>query len=283
MSIFIPKYKLVTSPLLPSLRQFLSSTHALQLLDQSESGRGEARNLYEAIKGKMPKWLNNHVDLAEFPNIYQTAGISGGIESWLLHEQRPLNIIRGDYRWPGLLHNKFITLEHWADFNGGVLYISNPSAIDGGWIEDWGDFLEAEIPHVIDMAYLGTAKPKYLQTSYSTEMVFYSLSKTFGLHSFRSGWVFSRKRIDHLEALNEAGYLSFPGLYLSNKIANELEPDYLFKSLRQAQARLCGVHNLMPADSVLFSNSNDPEYMYYRRRDDYSARIPIGNSLPEYI
>ncbi len=276
---FTPRSKLITVPLLATVKNVIDQVQTLSLLDQSTSGRGQTHGAFDRVQENLKNWFLPSVDLRDFSYIYPTSGISQGIECWLSHESRTINWVNGDYIWPHFIRPHLQRLNHWSDFESGVLYLSQPSAIDGNMMTDWDDFLNASIPHVVDLAFWGTVQAQNLKLSKHTEMVFYSFSKGFGLHSLRLGWIFSKKEIPHLEQLKLVGYQSLVNLIFTEKIISQLSFDFMYKTFQNEQKMICEDFKITPADSVLFANSKNIEFDEFKRNPRALARIPLSEIL----
>jgi hypothetical protein len=204
------------------------------------------------------EWLKPTIDLDRF-FVYPTNGATGAIDWWTLNEKRGVYKALGDYEW--------------VDNNGTeVLYISCPNSIDGNYID-----IPTDVPVILDIAYVGSTELRYIDVPKNVEKVFYSLSKPFGIHNIRTGWLFTRRPDIKLHSLNyDAGYYNYYANQLSEAIFNNFSIDYCYHAWKKRQLEVCEEYNLTPSDCVWLATSTDEKYKDYRRNDKV-ARICISD------
>jgi hypothetical protein len=205
------------------------------------------------------EWLRPMIDLSDF-NVYPTNGITEGLNWWFYKEQRGVDMLSGDYQWikpkPG---------------NGKILYLSCPSSIDGNFCN-----IPTDIPVALDLAYVGSTKIRPIPIADNVEIVFYSLSKSFGIRNIRTGWIFTRKQDKDLDLLtNSAKYYNYYALDVAEKILNTFSVDYVYKRLCDEQTRICNLLNITPSDSVWLANSESDTYVKFKRNNS-TARICLS-------
>jgi hypothetical protein len=206
----------------------------------------DAGSKYEtAIK----EWLKPVVDLSNF-FVYPINGITEGLNYWMHQETRSITKYKGDYEWVDLKEGK-----------GNIHYMSVPSSIDGNFHD-----IPTDIPVALDLAYVGTTHIEEIPMTDNIEVVFYSLSKPFGLKNIRTGWMFTRKRDIKLHRLvMKANYYNYNSHYIAELIINKYHIDYIYNKLKKKQEDICATHNLTPSDCVWLATSADREYDAFKR------------------
>lgn len=204
------------------------------------------------------EWLKPVIDLSRF-FVYPTNGATGAIDWWTLNEKRGIYKAPGDYEW--------------VDDNGTeVLYISCPNSVDGNHVE-----IPTDVPVILDIAYVGSANAQPIEIPKNVEKVFYSLSKPFGIHNVRTGWLFSRRPDVKLYNLHyDAGYYNYYANQLSEAIFNNFSIDYCYHAWKHRQQAVCEEHNLTPSDCVWLATSTDEKYAEYQRAPGI-ARLCISD------
>jgi len=111
-------------------------------------------------------------------------------------------------------------------------------------------------------------------------MVFYSLSKTFGLRNYRVGYMWSRKPVRRLELIqNSAKYYNYHSAGLGEAVISQIDIDHVYNTLRPYQIELCQELALTPSDVVWLATSDDPIYSKFYR--NHTNRLCIANLLKE--
>ncbi len=277
---FPPTTKLLQVPLLPEVACWAESIKLSDIINPSHQSRKFVRNLSSEVSNRLRNWIEPFLDCKDFPFVLPTQGVSHAIESWLLYEKREIYMLAGDYGWPLMLTGQIKQVNHFDEIpRGAVLYISNPSAINGNFLASWKDLSLLPCGIVLDCTYLGTTKRQSIPLHDNVERVFLSFSKSFGLQYLRMGWSISKKLLPGEEALNEVSYHSLLNLVLTDEITKKFESDFCHQKLREQQIRICKKWNLTPADVVLLGLSDDPSLRDFRRNPNSPARI----SLSEYF
>jgi hypothetical protein len=208
-------------------------------------------------------WLKPVVDLSDF-YVYPMNGITEGLNWWMASETRSIHMADGDYQWVKP-----------TEGNGDILYMSNPSAIDGNWRD-----IPTDIPVALDLAYVGSTKIRKIELPDNVEYVFYSLSKSFGVRNVRTGWLFTREPIPRLEALTyNAKYYNYNALEVAETIMMNYPVDHIYNRLKLKQLELCMDLGFTPSDSVHIATTYSDEFKEFRRSD--VARICISDYLNE--
>lgn len=213
-------------------------------------------------KTSVKEWLKPVVDLKDF-YVYPINGITEGLNWWMGNETRSIHMTDGDYQWV-----------HQTKGYGNIFYMSNPSAIDGNWVN-----IPENISIALDLAYVGSTAIRKIELPSNVEYVFYSLSKSFGVRNIRTGWLFSRKKIERLELLTyNAKYYNYPAIELSEAIMNKYNIDYVYNRLRENQINFCEKFDLVPSDSVHIATTTSEEFSDFRRNKKI-ARLCISEYL----
>ena len=193
------------------------------------------------------EWLKPVIDLSDF-NVYPTNGITQGLDLWMAKENRGIYMEKGDYQWV-------------RETGSGVKYISTPSAIDGNWIN-----VPPLVPVALDIAYVGSTAIKKIEINKNIDHVFFSLSKPFGIRNVRTGWYFSRKPDENLEALTySAKYYNYYANEVAETIINNFDIDYIHSKLHPYQRKICDELNFVASDSVWLATTTDIKYNKFKR------------------
>jgi len=228
------------------------------------------------------KWISDIVDTADFEYSYITAGATEAINLWKLSETRPWQSLIGDYEWPHMVGGVGykVTLDHlWSN---KVLYISNPSAIDGNFLSDEDiDAIDAiGCPVILDCAYVGSTEIRQTRIPKNTEQIMFSFSKGWGLIGQRAGVVYSKKPHATLKHTQSFGCWNYATTELIDEIMERYPPDYLHELLIPYQLLVCQKYDLEPSDSCIIATSED-KYYIRRRRNGTKARLCITPLLEE--
>jgi hypothetical protein len=182
------------------------------------------------------KWLSPIVDLSGY-HVYPVNGITEGLNWWMAKESRGIYMDDGDYQWI-------------KETGSEIKYTSCPSAIDGNYCLS-GD--------IVDLAYVGSAPIKRIE--HNADILFYSLSKPFGLRNIRTGWMFTKKPDMRLEALiHSAKYYNYFAHAIAEAVINKFDIDYIYQEVNQYQKIICKKHDLIPSDSVWLGTTIHPLY-----------------------
>lgn len=194
-------------------------------------------------------WLKPVVDLSNF-YVYPMNGITQGLDWWHDKEQRSVTMTKGDYQW---IRPKEGTKR--------IHYLSVPSAIDGNFVS-----IPKDTATAVDLAYVGSTQIQKIELPKNTEFVFYSLSKPFGVRNIRTGWIFTRKPDQRLDAITYgAKYYNYYANTIAETIINNFDIDYVWNMLVQKQKQVCNTYNFTPSDSVWLATTTNPSYDKFKR------------------
>ena len=219
-----------------------------EVLDVIQDIRPEYDSVAE-YKTSIVDWLKPIVDLSRF-HVYPMNGITQGLDWWYDKEQRSVTMAKGDYQW---IDPK--------DGTKRIHYVSVPSAIDGNFVD-----IPKDTPTAVDLAYVGSTWTQKINLPKNTEVVFYSLSKSFGVRNIRTGWIFTRQEDPRLEALvHNAKYYNYYANAVSEKIISKFPVDYIRNRLYTQQDEICKQLNVSPSDSVWLATTTDSDYDKFKR------------------
>ena len=202
------------------------------------------------------EWLKPVIDLTGY-HVYPRNGITEGLDWWYNQESRAVFMDEGDYQWITNKGNMY---------DEAVKYQSIPSSIDGNWKPTSGD--------ILDLAYVGSTQINKIE--HDAEIIMYSLSKSFGVRTIRTGWIFTKQPDNRLEALTySAKYYNYYAHSVAEKIISKYDIDYVHNRLHSEQQRVCKELDVTPSDSVWLATSTHDEWSKFRRQGDL-ARICLA-------
>lgn len=241
-SLYYPETKQMTQNL------FLDSS-SLELYEKSYSEPSIQTQSHLTFKKAWIKWVSPQIkgkNLTDF-HFYNTAGSSEAIrESLASHAAsggKYIFTFQGDYEGYKALAESYgmttveINRDNWKELSENVIrdpfYISHPSSIDGNIWEDFGifmEFMQKTQPNCkvrLDLCYVGTTVEKLnLNLNYSNlDMIFFSLSKVFGVYFHRIGGVFSRHKMLGLEG--NKWFKNLLSLHLGTKLLETYSINYI--------------------------------------------------------
>ena len=202
------------------------------------------------------EWLKPVIDLSNY-YVYPRNGITEGLDWWYNQESRGVHMDTGDYQWINPRGNMY---------DESVKYQSIPSSIDGNWRPTTGK--------ILDLAYVGSTRIQKIE--HDADIVFYSLSKSFGVRNIRTGWIFTRQPDKKLEALtHSAKYYNYYAHSVAEEIISKCDIDYVHNRVYSEQQRVCEMLDITPSDSVWLATSTHQDWSKFRRQDDI-ARICLA-------
>lgn len=215
-SLYYPETKELT-------KSMFLSPESLKLYEESYSEPDVQTQAHLKFKDAWLKWVSPQVkgtNLKDF-YFYNTAGSSEAIReslaSFAASGGKNIFVFQGDYEGYKALAEAYgittieINRDNWRELANNSIrdpfYLSYPSSIDGNIWEDFEifmEFMKKTQPSCnirLDLCYVGTTLEKLnLDLSYSNiDMIFFSLSKVFGVYFHRIGGVFSRHQLPGLE------------------------------------------------------------------------------------
>tara|TARA_B100001964_G_scaffold29331_1_gene29921 strand:- start:7221 stop:7934 length:714 start_codon:yes stop_codon:yes gene_type:complete len=212
-------------------------------------------NQYTRYNTIIKEWLHPIIDLKNF-YVYPTNGITEGLNYWMGNESRGIFKDDGDYQW--------------VDCTGTeIKYVTCPSTIHGNFID-----IPTDVPVALDIAYVGSTKIQKIKIDDNVEKVFFSLSKSFGLRTIRTGWYFSRKPDVKLHKLHYKNkYYNYFAHLCAETIIKNFPIDYVYNKLNAQQKSICNNLNINQSDSVWLGYSYDDNY----------TKLSITNYFKNYL
>jgi hypothetical protein len=271
----------VQAPLSKAVKELLSTIS----VDQSYYDRGtdNATEQLNELLLKHRTWLLPLIDIKDFDHGYITAGATEAINLWRLSDDREWQYLEGDYQWPQMIKaDGFETTIYNLDPNK-VLYISNPSCIDGNYIsnEHIDIINEAGCPVIYDCAYVSASRSHTINIPSNTEQIFFSFSKGFGIIGQRCGLMYSKTPHVILQPLKTVECYNYTSIHIINKLIVAFAVDQMYNSYIDNQQSVCLNYNLVPSDTYFIVTSEDPYYTKRRRRG-LTARLCITLSEQPY-
>jgi hypothetical protein len=195
------------------------------------------------------EWLKPYCDLSSFEHRYPLNGITEGLNYWMWHEKRTIELRDGEYVWVE------------GKPKGDVIYWSYPFAGDGNFYD-----IPTHKPVILDLAYCVSTNIKNFKIPDNVEMVFFSLSKCFGLRNYRIGYAWSREKMHYFDPLiTSAKYYNYHSMSLGDLIIENININMVYDTLKPYQLKVCKHLNLTPSDTVWLATSLDPIYNNKRR------------------
>ena len=211
--------KTVYSLIYPETENILLSLWKDQPLElyHKAYGGGSQGESHEIFLNTYKEWVQKDVTLPILSFQYPTAGSSEAIRESLAlyaskHPGGTIHVFQGEYEGYEALARGYglNTVKHDRNDlstlsipNNEPFYISQPSSIDGCFWEKFDDFLSIMKDHSmvrVDICYIGaTTKSHLVNLNHNCiDMIFFSLSKTYGVYFHRIGGVFSKEEIPGL-------------------------------------------------------------------------------------
>lgn len=212
-------------------------------------------------------------------NFYNTAGSSEAIRESLADYKasggEKIYIFDGDYEGYQSLAEAYdlkvikINRNQWKNIKENEInspfYFSNPSSIDGNVWEECSEFLSfmsKKNPLCkirIDLCYLGCSSKELNLNLDSVDMIFFSLSKVYGVYFHRIGGVFSKKPLKGL--IGNQWFKNLFSLYLGIHLLKKYPLGYFPKKYKQFQMEIINHLNqkesleLIPSDVIILAYS----------------------------
>ncbi len=224
-------------------------------------GSGKATQELEWLEATHRNWVHEITDLSDFPYCYVTNGSTDAINLWLLSEDREYQYINGDYEYPPLIKEGkcFNPVTDNIDPNK-VMYVSNPSATDGNFINP-----NIDCPVILDCTYISSTYIERINIPPKTEQIFFSFSKGFGVIGQRLGLVYTKKPHKILHILKEFENWNYNSVKTMGLIMANYDVDTMHNEYSSRQIDLCNEYDLNASDCFFLATSQD-EYYKKRRR-----------------
>jgi hypothetical protein len=251
------------------MQDFIKGINYPCLNTLSETDRVQLLN---TLKSKIIEYFSQSIDLSKFKFFYITSGITDGLN--YVHNQNigsNFDIRDGDYEYLSYLQSNTIN-------DNKITYISNPSSIDGNFVEDWDNVLENK-RIILDCAYLGTTETKHIKINDNVETVLLGLSKTFGLYENRIGFIFTNKKMHLLhKIIYDNSYYNVMSCILTTQLLENFPLGYIHQLYKNQQLEVCKEYNLNPSDVCFIGTSTDESYSFYKRGN--INRLCLSEKMP---
>jgi len=244
---------------------------------------------FKSIETAHRKWVNEIIDLLDFPHCYFVNGLEDAIHHWKLTETRAWQrLCYGEYiagtegtvccDVPGQYMNQETgrsAVPSIVDENK-PLYLSIPSHADGNFF-DPGNL---DAPIILDCSYVGSTNIQKINVLKNTEQVFFDFTRGFGKVAQGIGLVYTKQPHVSLERSKNWNDI---GIKILDAILSNFTVDYMWKKHKQEQDQICKQHNLKPADCFYLANTRNAQYKDYRlMRWNDTARICITSLFDKY-
>jgi|TARA_B110000503_G_scaffold68729_1_gene107351 hypothetical protein len=258
----------VQCPKIDKVSDILSNTEVPNFV----RGSGKAFVRLRKLENKYREWVKDIVDLSEFIHCYFVNGVTDAINQWVATETRSWQYLEGDYEYANMISNRGnkVTYINSSD----VLYISNPACATGNFIE----LKDLPNPIILDCAYLGSTRKQKMYIPKTTEQIWFSFSKGWGLIGQRAGLVFTKQPHKSLEPMKQSEAWNYTSVEIALAVIDNFDIDTVYNQYRDKQLKICKENNFTPADCFFIANSTSTEYSK-RRRINNIARLNIGNLL----
>ncbi len=193
--------------------------------------------LDDAHLGLFDAFTNHHPEITgldRFKNSYPLSGSSEGIFHFTAHcvtnyPQLPLYALKDEYKGYEAFANSLgrelhlLSARQLLASKPGILFISNPSARDGNFLDpELFNGLIQRHKSIVDLAYVGLAPKHAIDLTHSNILaVVTSLSKPFGLYYYRIGMIWSREKIDSLYGTK--WFKNLHGIFLGEHVLNHFQ------------------------------------------------------------
>jgi hypothetical protein len=221
--------------------------------------------LLKKTRNIIEDYLSPVFDLSQFSFMCPTNGITEGLYnlSSEYHDKR-IKVNSGDYDWLKINLRDKVT-DHGED----LLYITNPSCINGNFInnDQWNTIINSHNNIALDCAYLGSTETRKIELNKNINYVYVGLSKMFGLQDLRIGFTFYNKiNIAH-HAIVKNYYYNNNNLRLTMELMQNFKLGYLHSKYKDKQKAVCQEYNINPSDVVYLAYTYDNTYDFYKRGD----------------
>ena len=263
-------------------------------------GSGEATKELNHVEVTHRHWVSSMIDLSNFPYCYYTHGVTDAIHHWVLNNKSPWQYMEGEYEYAGMIGPKGTSVcdvpgqymdekTHRAGLSADInstkpMYISIPSAADGNIFYPKVDTWRNNPPVILDCTYISSTAIKTIEVPKTTEQVFFSFSKGFGLIGSRLGLVYTKEPHPTLHRLKEYENWNYSGVRTMQLLMNNFAVDSMHTKYKEKQFDICKEYNFTPSDCFYLATTHDRYYTRRRRmRWNDSARICLTPLFEDYL
>jgi len=257
--------------------------------------KGQALKELESVETAHRKWVNEIVDLSDFPHCYFVNGLEDAIHHWKLTETRPWQKLEGEYDYPDTIGEsatvccdvlgQYMNQELGrsaipADVkNDRPLYLSIPSHADGNFFSP----KPINAPVILDCSFVGSTNIQTINVPKNTEQVFFDFTRGFGKVVQGIGLVYTKQPHASLEKLKELENWNYIGVKIINSLISNFAVDEMWNRHKDQQFKICNDHNIKPADCFYMATSRHEDYKNHRlMRWNDTAKICITSLFDKY-
>tara|TARA_B100001769_G_C22104420_1_gene596501 strand:- start:1437 stop:2264 length:828 start_codon:yes stop_codon:yes gene_type:complete len=232
-------------------------------------GANKAQKRLDHLEATYREWISPIADLSEFKHCYFVNGVTDAINQWIATEDRPWQYLEGDYEYANIISGRGEKVKYTT--TSDVLYVSNPACATGNFI----NLGNKPNPVILDCAYLGSTAIQSMHIPTTTEQIWFSFSKGWGLIGQRAGLVFTKKPHKSLEPMKRVEAWNYTSVEVAIAVIEHFGLDDIYNLYRPKQLEICEEYNLTPSDCFFIANSTDEEYAVRRRKDNI-ARLDLS-------
>lgn len=255
----------VQCPEIPHVQKLLETIEVVNF----KRGTGLARKRLDLLEDLYRDWILDIVDLKDFEYCYFVNGVTDAINQWIATEDRPWQFLEGDYEYANMICGKGNKTKYIN--NTDVLYVSNPACSTGNFV----NLDNIPNPIILDCAYLGSTFKQKIHIPKTTEQIWFSFSKGWGLIGQRAGLVFTKQPHKSLHPMKRVEAWNYTSVEVALAIVENYDIDTVASEYKPVQRRLCEQYNLEPSDCFFIATSTDDEYKE-RRRVKNIARLDLS-------
>lgn len=265
---YIKENPYVQCPEIPQVKSIINNLS----IKHFKRGSGQATTRLNVLEANYREWIKDIINLQDFKHCYFVNGVTDAINQWIATETRPWQFLTGDYNYAKIISGtgKRVTSINDTD----VLYISNPACVTGNFIS----LDNIKCPIILDCAYLGSTCKKKMFVPDTTEQIWFSFSKGWGLIGQRLGLVFSKTPHKSLEPMKTVEAWNYTGVEIALSILKNFNIDSTYNLYKDKQLEICTKLDLIPSDCFYIATSYKEEYKQ-RRRNNSIARLCISDLL----
>ena len=260
-------------------------------------GSGQATTDLNQVEAMHREWVKDIIDLKNFPYCYFVNGATDAIHHWVITDKRPWQkLCYGEYEYRDMIDSKgsvtcdvpgqYMNEETGRSALPAIidpnkpLYISIPSAADGNYF----NLGNIQAPIILDCTYVSSTNKQTINVPVTTEQVFFSFSKGFGLVGQRLGLVYTKQPHKSLHLLKEFENWNYTGVCIIKQIMKNFAVDEMWNRYRDKQLQICNLLDVTPADCFYIATTRDPFYQRRRRMQwNDTARLCLTSFFDDYL
>ncbi len=248
---------------------------AQQLTGRTLSIGGSAPQLRNNFLSTYIDWITKSTiapatGIGSYRERYYVNGVTQAYDIFFSeHRDRRFRTLSGEYPYTRLSVPRWALLSDEEGLApGDALIMSAPFYAHGNVPRNWLKLLDQcrdlSIPVMIDAAYYGTGYGVSFEYNHpAVDMVAFSLSKPFGLQSWRVGMMLTNRKLPYLEEIQvAANYFNHVGAYVGLQYLNTFTADYMPLKY-QAKHRLVAYQlGLLPSDCLMLALVRDEDQRF---------------------